>query len=58
MMKKLKEIFEEHYNCLPWFVCGLIELIQGDITRFEFFCIWMALLILIWFRIPVKEWGK
>ena len=58
MIEMAKPIIEKHYNCLHWFICGLLVLIGGDISRWDFFCVWVTLLILIWYRLPVKDWGK
>ena len=47
-MVHIKKMWDRHWNCLPWFVCGLSVFVEGDIGRFEYGLIWMSLLILLW----------
>lgn len=48
----------KHWNCLPWFICGLMILIRGDISRFNYGSMWIALLIMMWFFCPTEDINK
>lgn len=61
MRKKIKETFEMHWNCLPWLVCGLLNLIVGDISRWTYGLTTAALVIIIWYCCPMtlkEEWDE
>ena len=51
-MKKLKSILKKHWNCLPWFICGIM--MDGEVTLEQFFLAWVMILWDIW-RQPVKN---
>lgn len=53
-MTKWKELCIRHFNCLPWFVCGLMVMIDGNISRWEYGCLWIAILLLIWWKLPIE----
>ena len=52
MRKRLKEIFDKHWNCIPWFICGMAILIKGDIGRGAYGLTWITVLILLWRYCP------
>lgn len=56
--KRLKTYYYKHWNCLPWFICGLMILIRGDISRFNYGSMWIALLIMMWFFCPTDDINK
>jgi len=56
--KRLKTYYYKHWNCLPWFICGLMILIRGDISRFNYGSMWIALLIMMWFFCPTEDINK
>lgn len=45
-------------NCFAWFVAGLMVLIKGNIDRFEYFLIWISLVMILWVNEPVKWFDK
>ena len=49
--RKCKELFWEHFNCIPWFVCGMFNLL-GEVSKFEYALCWICVLILIWMYVP------
>lgn len=51
-MRKLKKAWNRHWNCLPWFVCGLSILIQGDIGRWAYGLAWVTILVMTWHYCP------
>ena len=53
-MKKLKSIFKKHWNCLPWFICGIAVMVDGEVTLGQFFLAWVVTLWLAWMR-PVRN---
>ena len=58
LRKRLKTYYYKHWNCLPWFICGLMILIRGDISRFNYGSMWIALLIMMWFFCPTEDINK
>lgn len=56
--KRLKAYYYKHWNCLPWFICGLMILIRGNISRFNYGLMWIALLIMMWFFCPTDDINK
>ena len=34
MRKKIKHIFWQHWNCLPWVLCGISVLIDGEVEMY------------------------
>ena len=50
--------YYKHWNCLPWFICGLAILIRGNISRFNYGSMWIALLIMMWFFCPTEDINK
>ena len=55
MRKKIKRIFCKHWNCIPWFFAGISVMIGGEIKMYHFFLIWLAILVLIWLRLPLDD---
>lgn len=51
----IKRIFRKHFNCLPWFVCGLYEMLDGSVSAFYFALCWACLLVMIWRFLPIDE---
>lgn len=54
-VKKCKKIAMDHWACLPWFICGLENLCQENISKFEYFVCWISLLYLIWQYNPLLK---
>ena len=52
MLKRIKKEWNRHWNCFPWFVCGGVILIKGEISRFAYALVWITVLILIWWKLP------
>lgn len=52
MLKRLKKQWKRHWNCFPWFVCGMTILIKGEIGRFSYALTWITVLVLIWWKLP------
>lgn len=55
MKKKIKRIFWKHWNCIPWFFSGISIMIGGEIKMYHFLLTWLAILALIWFRLPLND---
>lgn len=55
MRKKIKRIFCKHWNCIPWFFTGTSIMIGGEIKMYHFFLTWLAILVLIWLRLPLDD---
>ena len=47
-VKKCKKLFWEHWVCLPWLIGGLENMLDESISKFEYFCCWISLMIIIW----------
>ena len=57
MRKKIKKIFDIHWNCLL-FICGLSILIRGDIGRWAYGLTWVTVLVMIWHYCPMLNIDK
>lgn len=55
MRKKIKHIFWQHLNCLPWFLCGISVLMDGEVEMYQFILVLFALLMLIWIKLPLGK---
>lgn len=53
-MKKLKSTFKKHWNCLPWFICGVAVMVDREVTLGQFFLAWVVILWFAWMR-PVRK---
>lgn len=54
MKNRIKEFLEVHWNCLPWFVAGIVVLIEGNISRGVYFLCWLTLMMAIYMCMPLK----
>ena len=55
MRKKIKHIFWQHWNCLPWLLCGISVLIEGEVEMYQYIFVLFALLMLIWMKLPFDK---
>lgn len=55
MRKEIKRIFWKHWNCIPWFLTGISIMLGGEIKMYHFFLTWLAILVLIWLRLPLDD---
>lgn len=54
LAKKCKKLFWEHWICLPWLIGGLENMLDESISKFEYFCCWIALMMIIWQLKPAE----
>lgn len=54
-MMCVKRMWARHWNCIPWFVCGLLILIKGNIGRFAYGLTWLSVLVLLWLYCPTTS---
>lgn len=55
--QKVIRMYEKHWNCLPWIVCGATIMIRGDIGRFEYGLAWLAIVLFLWIHptVPLRK---
>lgn len=56
-MHKIKNLARKHWNIIPWLVVGICNLIDGNISRWDYGCALLAILIMVWMYIPVSKMG-
>lgn len=56
-VKKIKKLWWKHWNILPWLVCGMETLIDGEISRFQYGLTWLCVLAMVWKFMPIKYHG-
>ena len=54
LAKKCRQMFRKHWTCLPWLFGGLENLFDESISKFEYFCCWIAVMYLIWHFLPAE----
>lgn len=54
-MRNIKKIFWKHWNCLPWLLCGISVLVDGQVKMYQYLLVLIALLILIWCKLPIDN---
>ena len=52
---KPKNFLTEYFHCIAWAAVGIFILITGQITRFQNFITWAALMIVMWRFMPKKQ---
>lgn len=55
MRKKIKHMFWKHWNCLPWLLCGISVLIEGEVEMYQYILVLFVLLMLIWVKLPLDK---
>lgn len=55
MKKKINGMFWKHWNCLPWLLCGMSVAIDGEVKIYQYLLVLIALLILIWHKLPLDD---
>ena len=53
-MRKLKPLLRKHWNCILWFVVGILVMVYGEVSTLQYFLCWSVLITYLW-RKPVKE---
>lgn len=56
--KRLKRYCDKHWNCLPWFICGIVILLKGNISRYSYGLAWATLLMMLWWYCPTENINK
>lgn len=52
MIKKIKNMFWKHWNCIPWFVVGIDILLGDKISKWQFAACWVCILLFVWKWFP------
>lgn len=54
-MKRIKEIFWKHANCIPWICAGITVLTCETVMKWQYFLTWLSLVWLIWLKDPLDK---
>ena len=54
-LQKLRRTVLKHYNCLPWFIVGVLVLTDEKITKLDYFLCWISVLGLLWVFCPDEK---
>lgn len=57
-MKKYVEKYKRKWYVLPWFICGISVIIDGNITRFQYGLCLAALLYFLWNNESVDKFSN
>lgn len=55
---RIKKVLYEHWNCIPWAICGITVIFDGHINMLQFIVLWLYGLWLTWRKLPVTEYSK
>lgn len=55
MKRKIKKIWNKHWNIIPWLITGGLPLLREQISHSSYACAWIAVLIMIWCFAPLKN---
>lgn len=54
-MKRIKQMFRKHWNCLPWLICGVQAAADGDIKMWQYILAVFTIIMLIWWKLPLEK---